>query len=142
MLETNIDNMNQEIYSYIIPKLFDIGALDVFLTPVIMKKNRPGNILSVLCRINEVNIIEKFIFEETTTLGIRKYQVEREELDRKRIEIETKYGKLSVKAAFMDGKILKYSPEYEECAEKAKEYGITLKEIYAEVMCQAAKNIN
>jgi hypothetical protein len=115
MLETNIDNMNPEIYSFLFPKLLENGALDVFTTPIVMKKNRPANILSVLCSEDSVEKLEEIIFAETTTLGIRKYKVEREELKREFKKITTKYGDITVKFAYRDGKLLKFAPEYDEC---------------------------
>jgi uncharacterized protein (TIGR00299 family) protein len=115
MLETNIDNMNPEIYSYLFPKLLENGALDVFTTPIVMKKNRPANILSVLCKEDNAELMEAIIFTETTTLGIRKYKVEREELKREFKKVTTKYGEITVKFAFRQGKLLKFAPEYEEC---------------------------
>ena len=126
MLETNIDNMNPEIYSYLFPKLLENGALDVFTTPIVMKKNRPANILSVLCNNDKVELIEEIIFAETTTLGIRKYKVEREELKREFKKITTKYGDITVKFAYRDGKLLKFAPEYEECKQIAENLNISL----------------
>lgn len=140
VLETNIDDMNPEIYSYILPKLFDLGSLDVYITPIIMKKNRPANMLSVLCPEDKIQAIEKFLFMETTTLGIRKYGVERSELDRKIVRVATPYGEISVKAAYLDGKLIKFSPEYEDCAKAAENSGLPFQTIYTQAM-EAAKGI-
>jgi len=134
MLETNIDNMNPEIYSYLFPKLLDNKALDVFITPIIMKKNRPANILSVLCNEEAVEQMEEIIFTETSTLGIRKYKVEREILERKFDKVNTRFGPVTIKYAFRNGKLLKFSPEYEECRQIAEETNTPLIQILNEVM--------
>ena len=134
MLETNIDNMNPEIYSYLFPKLLDNKALDVFVTPIIMKKNRPANILSVLCNQEVVEQLEEIIFTETTTLGIRKYNVEREVLERKFDKVTTRFGQVTIKYAFRNGKLLKFTPEYEECRLIAENTNTPLIQIMNEVM--------
>ncbi|MDD2798312.1 MAG: nickel pincer cofactor biosynthesis protein LarC [Bacteroidales bacterium] len=134
MLETNIDNMNPEIYSYIFPKLLENGALDVFITPITMKKGRPANKLSVLCKEEHIQTIEEIIFTETTTLGIRKYAVERTELERTFEKVTTKYGEITVKKAYGNGELIKYAPEYEECRAIAEKTGKPLIHIYNEVI--------
>ena len=134
MLETNIDNMNPEIYSYLFPKLLDNKALDVFVTPVIMKKNRPATILSVLCNEETVEQLEEIIFTETSTLGIRKYKVERDVLERKFDKVTTRFGPVTIKQAFRNGKLLKFTPEYEECRQIAENTNTPLIQILNEVM--------
>ena len=136
MLETNIDNMNPEIYSYLFPKLFDNKALDVFVTPILMKKNRPANILSVLCNEETVEQLEEILFTETSTLGIRKYKVEREELERKFDKVNTKHGVVTVKYAFRNGKLLKFTPEYEDCRLIAEKTNIPLIQIINEIRAE------
>jgi pyridinium-3,5-bisthiocarboxylic acid mononucleotide nickel chelatase len=136
MLETNIDNMNPEIYSYLFPKLLDNKALDVFVTPIIMKKNRPANILSVLCSEEMAGQLEEILFTETSTLGIRKYKVEREELERKFDKVNTKYGVVTVKYAFRNGKLLKFTPEYEDCRLIAEKTNIPLIQIINEIRAE------
>lgn len=135
MLETNIDDMNPEIYSYIMPLLFEQGALDVFYTNIIMKKNRPGIKLSVLCHMDDMEAIENIIFHETTTLGIRKYQVDREILERSSEKVETIYGEIRVKVAKKNHKTVKAAPEYEDCRRIASENNIPLKDVYDMVKC-------
>ena len=134
MLETNIDNMNPEIYSYLFPKLLENKALDVFVTPIIMKKNRPANILSVLCHDEMVEQLEEIIFTETSTLGIRKYNVQREILERKFDKVTTRFGQVTIKYAFRNGKLLKFTPEYEECRQIAENTNTPLIQIMNEVM--------
>ena len=133
MLETNIDNMNPEIYSHLFPTLLDNKALDVFVTPIVMKKNRPAHKLSILCREEDAGQLEEIVFRETPTLGIRKYPVEREELERRFEKVETRFGEITVKLAYRNGTLLKFSPEYEECREAAEQTGIPLFQIYNEV---------
>lgn len=130
ILETNIDDMNPEIYSYIMPLLFEQGALDVFYTNIIMKKNRPGIKLSVLCHMDDMETIENIIFHETTTLGIRKYLVDRNILERSSKKVETPYGEIRIKLAKKDHKIIKAAPEYEDCRRIANENNIPLKDVY------------
>ena len=130
MLETNIDDMNPESYSYLVPKLLEDGALDVYLTNVIMKKGRPGVVLHVLCQPEAYAEFEDTIFRETTTLGIRKTIVDRHCLDRKMVSLDTRFGKIEVKAAYKDRKLLKATPEYEDCKRIAVEQQLPLKEVY------------
>jgi uncharacterized protein (DUF111 family) len=139
MLETNIDNMNPEIYSYLFPKLLANKALDVFVTAVTMKKNRPANILSVLCEEVDVEKIEEIIFTETTTLGIRKYKVERSELERKLEKIDTKFGEITLKIAFLNGKLIKSAPEYEDCQKIASANNLPMIQVYNEAIAEASK---
>lgn len=130
IIECNIDDMNPELYDYIFDSLFSVGANDVFITPIIMKKSRPAVILSVLCSIEIEHKIEKILFEETSTLGIRKYNVLKTMLNRKVTAIETPYGKVRIKSAFYGGKPLKTKPEYEDCLKIAKNNQMTISEVY------------
>ncbi|MBF0206369.1 MAG: nickel pincer cofactor biosynthesis protein LarC [Oligoflexia bacterium] len=130
ILETNIDDMSGEIYSYLFDQLLTAGALDVFVTPIIMKKNRPANQLSVLCNENHATRLLEIIFAETTTLGVRKYWVERSELPRKEIKVSTDHGEVTVKIALINDRIAKYSPSYQECATLAAANNIPLRTIY------------
>lgn len=133
ILETNIDDMNPEIYSYIEEKLFQKGALDVFKTPIIMKKGRPAIKLSILVDESKEEDIKEVIFMETTSLGIRKFNVEKIMLQRAFEKISTQYGKITIKKAYYEGELIKYKPEYEECKELAMKNSVTLDTIYKEV---------
>jgi len=130
IIETNIDDMNPELYGYVEEKLFEAGALDVFKTPIYMKKGRPGIKLSVLVSSQKEKDILDIIFEETTSLGVRKYKVEKIMLDREFSKVNTEYGDITVKKAYYKGKIVKYKPEYEECKAIAKEKNISIDKIY------------
>jgi len=132
IIEANIDDMNPEIYPYVMEKILDIGAKDVFLTNIIMKKGRPGTKISVLAENGLDTKIEKILFENTTTIGIRKYPVNRTVLSRSTETIKTKYGDLIVKVVEINGKKI-YRPEYEGCKKLADIAGEKILEIYREV---------
>ncbi|KPJ82924.1 MAG: hypothetical protein AMS17_18375 [Spirochaetes bacterium DG_61] len=131
LLETNIDDMNPEIYSYLFPLLLEQGALDVFLSQIIMKKGRPGVMLSVLADVHLRPKMEELIFRETTTLGIRQYHVSRTSLERKTISYTSQFGTVKVKVIYRNGKMYRAIPEYEECRRIAHKKGLPLKEVYA-----------
>lgn len=130
VLETNIDDMNPEFYSYLFPLLLKNGALDVYLSSIIMKKNRPGIMISVLCTGNNVNRLQDILFTETTTLGIRRREVDRVELERRVIMIQTSLGQVRVKVAYREGEVIKAAPEYEDCLRIAEERHLPLREVY------------
>lgn len=133
VIECNIDDMNPELYEHVMEKLFNNGALDTYLSSIIMKKSRPGNILSVLCRPDKEKEIIEILFKETTTLGVRKYSVDKFNLKRDFKKIKTKYGEITVKTAYYNDKIIRVKPEYEECKRIAKEKNISIQEIYNEI---------
>ncbi|SDC47222.1 MULTISPECIES: nickel pincer cofactor biosynthesis protein LarC [unclassified Candidatus Frackibacter] len=139
IIETNIDDMNPEVYSHLVPLLLKEGALDVYLTNIMMKKNRPGVKVNILCYQNEYQKFEDILFRETTTLGTRRYEVEGTALDRKFIKVETEFGEMTLKVALTDGEVLKYAPEYDECKEIANEFGLPLKDVYNEVLSKVDK---
>lgn len=127
VLETNIDDMNPEIYEHLMDRLFETGALDVWLTPIIMKKSRPGTLVCALCERENQERISELIFEESTTLGIRWFPVSRVTLPRRLEKVETPLGIVSVKVA---GKGESVVPEYEDCKRVAKDRGVPLKRVY------------
>ena len=129
VMETNVDDCSGEILSYTSEKLFENGALDVFYTPIFMKKGRPAYRLSIACRKEDMFKLQNIIFKETTTIGIRYRFEARTELAREQVEIDTKYGKLKAKKVTNNGEIYVY-PEYENLKEIAKKNGIPLKELY------------
>ncbi len=132
VIECNLDDNNPEIYAYIMNKLFDQGAHDVYLTPIIMKKSRPGITLSILCNENNISEIEDVVLSETTTLGLRKYRVEKTMLPRETKTVSSKYGKIRVKFSTY-GNLIKHKPEYEDCIQAANTNNVTLAEVYKEV---------
>jgi uncharacterized protein (TIGR00299 family) protein len=130
LLEANIDDLNPEFYGHLMERLFTAGALDVYLTPVQMKKNRPGVVLSVTCPPAQAEALAALVFAETTTIGLRRQEVQRWALARERVEVETPYGAVGVKVARLGGKVMTASPEYEDCRRLALERGVPLKEVY------------
>lgn len=133
VLETNIDNMNPEILGYAMEKLFEAGAPDVFYTPIYMKKNRPAVKLTVLSKPVDDGKLMEIILTETSTLGIRKYSIDRYCMNREIITVSTAYGNVRVKAAWADaGK--KYAPEYEDLKKIARDRNIPLRTVYDAVI--------
>lgn len=139
LLETNIDDMNPQIYEYVMDKLFASGALDVYLTPIIMKKGRPATMLSVLAKKDDAKKLSDIIFRETTSIGLRVQEIGRSKAERENKEIKTKYGKVRVKIAFDDKEILGINPEYEDCKRIAVKKGIPLKKVIEEIKKEAGR---
>jgi uncharacterized protein (TIGR00299 family) protein len=138
-LEANLDDMNPQVYGYFVERALEAGALDVFTIPVHMKKNRPGQLLTVLCKPADREKLSELVFHETTTLGIRQSNVRRRTLDREIVSVETIYGPINLKIARLNGRILTATPEYEDCRTVAAELGIPLKQVLAETMYQFQK---
>ncbi len=134
IIETNIDDMNPEFYDYVIDRLFKQGAVDVFFTPVHMKKNRIGFLLSVIVPYESFDEIVNIILSETTTFGIRYYDINRVIISRKRELVRTKFGNVYIKIGERSGMPLSVSPEYEECKKIASKKGIPIKTVYEEVL--------
>jgi len=132
LIETNIDDMNPEFYDYIMERLFSQGALDAFLTPIQMKKNRPAHMLSIVVYEQNLKEILEVLFSESTTLGVRIREIKRLRLAQQNFIAETKYGKIRVKVGIFKGKIKNVAPEYEDCKKMAKQHQVPLKEIYEE----------
>lgn len=129
VIETNIDDMNPQVYEYVMDKLFKAGALDVYLTRIIMKKGRPGIKLTVLCDDNKKDKIADIIFKETTSIGIRCQKTGRKTLEREIRTAKTKYGKVNVKVSRLENGKEKISVEYEDCKKIAKKFNIPLLEV-------------
>lgn len=129
VIETNIDDMNPQLYECVMEKLFGAGALDVSLTQVIMKKGRPGILLTVLCREEKRADIMDIVLRETTTIGLRFYEASRLVLDREGKERKTEFGKVRVKVARMHDGTVKVCPEYEDCKRISQKYKIPLVEV-------------
>ena len=132
LIETNIDDMNPEFYDYIMDKLFSQGALDVFLTPIQMKKNRPAHMLSIIGYEQNLKEILEVLFSEATTLGVRIREIKRLRLAQQNFIAETKYGKIRVKVGIFKREIKNIAPEYEDCKKMAKQHQVPLKEVYGE----------
>ncbi|MBU4601569.1 nickel pincer cofactor biosynthesis protein LarC [bacterium] len=132
LIETNIDDMNPEFYDYIMDQLFSLGALDVFLTSIQMKKNRPAHMLSIIVYEQDLKEILEVLFSESTTLGVRIREIKRLRLAQQNFIAETKYGKIRVKVGIFKGEIKNIAPEYEDCKKIAEQHQVPLKEIYEE----------
>ncbi|HXZ13388.1 MAG TPA: nickel pincer cofactor biosynthesis protein LarC [Candidatus Sulfotelmatobacter sp.] len=131
VIETNLDDMSPQIYGYFAEKALAAGALDVFSTPVQMKKNRPGLLVTLLSERENLARLIDLIFRETTTLGVRTYEVRRKTLDRELVPVATPFGEVRVKISRMNGTILNATPEYDDCQRIAAERGIPLKQVIA-----------
>jgi len=138
LLETNIDDMNPEIYPFVVSKLLDAGAMDVYLNPIIMKKGRPGIVLSALCSPELKQTLIETIYRETSTLGIRISLVERLKLPRTLVEVDTPIGKIRGKQTTFQGKT-RIAPEFEDCRRAADEQGLPLQAVYG-IFYQAVAN--
>ena len=134
VLEANIDDLNPQVFGYVIDRLLQEGALDVFGLPVQMKKNRPGMLLTVLCHPPDATKIEKLMFAETTTLGVRRREEQRRILNRNWTTVATRWGNIRMKVASMNGAITNYAPEYEDCRRIAMEQQVPLKTVMQEAV--------
>jgi uncharacterized protein (TIGR00299 family) protein len=139
LMETNIDNMNPEILGYTSERLLERGALDVFMTPIFMKKNRPGTMLSILITPDKLDETISIIFAETHSLGIRFQRLERRKLPRELITVETSFGPVRVKVSHIDSEKRIISPEYEDCREIAVRKAIPLRKVYEEAQAAAER---
>jgi len=129
MLETNIDDQSPQVLGHVMDQAFELGALDCYFTPVQMKKNRPGILLSILCEQHLKNQLMQLLFKETTTLGVRTSEVERRALERTTVRVETPYGPIDVKVARLNGQVVNEMPQFEQCRRAAKEAGVPLKRV-------------
>ncbi len=142
LLETNLDDMNPQLLAYASDRLLKQGALDVFMTPIFMKKNRPGILLSVLTTQDKLDETLATVFSETTTLGIRINRLDRRKLSRQIISVKTRFGGIEVKVGKIGNRIINIAPEYEACKEIAVKQGIPLKDIYNEADEAARKALS
>jgi pyridinium-3,5-bisthiocarboxylic acid mononucleotide nickel chelatase len=136
-IETTIDDMNPQIYDYLIEKCLQLGALDIFCQAVQMKKNRTGTLVTVLCRPEMVEELADFLFRETTTIGLRWRIDNRIKVQREMIQVETRFGRIECKVAKLADKVLNITPEYDECRRIAAEQRIALKTVMEEARSQA-----
>jgi len=130
VLETNLDDLPGEVVGYATAQLLAAGALDAYVTPIQMKKNRPGVMISALCEEAKVPELEAILFRETTTLGIRRYPVSRHKLRREAATVETPLGPIRGKLGWIEGRPPQFSPEYDDCARVATERGVAIRDVY------------
>jgi uncharacterized protein (TIGR00299 family) protein len=129
MLETNVDDVSPQIIGHVMDRAFTLGARDCYFTPIQMKKNRPGVLLSILCDPEKKTAMTDLLFTETTTIGVRSYQVNRRALDRQIVRVETFYGPIDVKVARLNGRVVNAMPEFDQCRQAAESKGVALKEV-------------
>ncbi|MEL6326307.1 MAG: nickel pincer cofactor biosynthesis protein LarC [Cyanobacteria bacterium J06626_23] len=142
-LQTQVDDMTPQAVGYLYERLFAVGALDVFAHSVGMKKNRPGLLLTVICRPQQSRQCRRVLFQETPTLGIRSTQQQRQYLYREQVPVDTPYGNIQIKIARVrpGGAILNLHPEYEDCARCAREQGVPWKQVYQGAITQAVNQL-
>ncbi|MGH9538361.1 MAG: nickel pincer cofactor biosynthesis protein LarC [Terriglobales bacterium] len=129
VLEANLDDLNPQVFGYVVDRLLEEGALDTFALPVQMKKNRPGMLLTVLAKPEDAAKLTQIIFMETSTLGVRRREEQRQALARKWVTVETRWGDVRLKVASMNGTVTNYAPEYEDCRKLAVEHHVPLKSV-------------
>jgi hypothetical protein len=132
VLEANLDDLNPQVFGYVMDRLLQDGALDAFGMPVQMKKNRPGTLLTVLCKPEDAGKLTQLIFTETTTLGVRRREEVRHTLARRWENVHTAWGEVRIKIASMNGRITNYAPEYEDCRRIAAKHHVPLKTVMQE----------
>jgi uncharacterized protein (TIGR00299 family) protein len=134
VIEANLDDMNPQIYGYFLEKALAAGALDVYTTPVQMKKNRPGTLLTVLCKPQDANALTSMIFAETTTFGVRTTRAQRRILPREHVSVSTTFGDVRIKLSRVNGRILHVSPEFDDCRKLAVEKNVPLQQVINEAL--------
>ena len=134
ILEANLDDLNPQVLAYAMERLLAEGALDVFSVPIQMKKNRPGALLTVLAKTEDANHLINLIFAETTTLGVRHREEQRQTLSRRWETVATTWGPVRIKIANMNGSISNYAPEFEDCRKLAETNHVPLKNVLQEAM--------
>ncbi len=141
VVETNLDDMSGELAGFVMERLLEAGARDVWLTPAQMKKNRPAVVLSALCDASVLPSVLDILLRETTTLGVRVQEVERLCLPREIVEVDTPYGSVRVKVAKLGDTIVNIAPEYEDCRHRALQYRVPLKEVMTAVLAAARQQL-
>jgi len=132
VIETNIDDMNPQFYDYVMERLLKLGVLEVFLTPILMKKSRPATLLTIISGPERVGSVIEFLLRETTTIGVRWHEEERVRADREMFTLQTKYGEIRFKLARWEGRTVNFSPEYEDCKKVALRNKVPLKTVFEE----------
>lgn len=142
VIEANIDDLNPQIYPYVMDKLLASGVFDVSLTPIIMKKNRPGITITIVLSSHLLDQVSTILLSETSTIGLRYYPVQRKIAERKMMQVTVPWGEARVKISSYDGKVCSITPEYEDCKTLATNYDIPLKQVQQTVLEQARSDNN
>src|SRR6266850_733778 len=140
-VETTIDDMSPQLYEPLMDRLFEAGALDVFLTPVIMKRSRPGTVLTALCPPDRVNDLSRVLFEESSTIGVRWSEVSRARLEREMVTLATAYGAVPFKVSRLGGRVITVTPEFAEVARIAREKSLPVREVLDQARADARRQI-
>jgi uncharacterized protein (TIGR00299 family) protein len=141
-LETTIDDMNPQLYEPLMDRLFEAGALDVFLTPVVMKRSRPGTVLTALCPKDKVPDLSRVLFEESSTIGVRWTEVSRTRLDREVVTIVTDYGPLPFKVSRLSGRVVTITPEFADVVRLAQAKSLPVREVLSQAHAAARRHLN
>jgi len=141
LVSTNIDDMNPEFYDYVIERLLGAGAHDVWLTPIQMKKTRPGTVITVLCAPGDATALKRILLEETSTFGLRTSTVMKKAIEREIVEVETPWGKVAVKVGREGNRVTNISPEFADCARIAGEQGVPIKEVFRKAQSLAQEQL-
>jgi len=141
VIETNIDDMNPQLFGDVMERLLAAGALDVFLTPVQMKKNRPGTLLTVLCERNDADALAELLLTHTTSFGVRVHEAQRRKLAREIVTVKTKFGEIEVKVGRLGDRIVTRSPEFESCKQAAAKFNVGVKDVYNEATRVAGETL-
>ncbi len=142
VIATNVDDLNPELYEFVLERLLASGAQDAWLTPIVMKKSRPAVTISVLCSVAREEELRRILFLETGTLGVRSTPVEKHALDRETLKVETSAGPVAVKIGLLDGHVVTVAPEFEDCARAARETGLPARRIYEEAARLARQDLD
>ena len=142
LLETNLDDMNPELQPALLAALFAAGALDAWLTPIVMKKGRPALLVTALSPPARADAVTAAFLEHSTTFGVRVLPCARACLPRELRQVDTPWGPVAVKLGFLDGRIITASPEYEDCARLAEEHGVPVKRVYAAALGKAEEMLD
>jgi uncharacterized protein (TIGR00299 family) protein len=134
VLEANLDDMSPQIFGYVMEKALAAGALDVFATPIQMKKSRPGMLVTILCAPEDEPKFQEMLFAETTTIGVRSHLVERYALDREQVRVSTRFGEVRVKVARSNGRVQQVSPEFDDCRKLAEERNVPLHDVMEQAL--------
>jgi pyridinium-3,5-bisthiocarboxylic acid mononucleotide nickel chelatase len=134
IIEANLDDMNPQIYGYVVEKALQAGALDVYTTALQMKKNRPGTLLTILCHPQDTEALTSLIFAETTTFGVRTHRAQRRALPREWVNVSTSYGNVRIKLSRSNGQVLHVAPEYDDCRKLAVEKHVPLQQVINEAL--------
>jgi len=130
VLETNLDDISGEILGAFVDRAMAAGALDVFYTPIQMKKNRPGVLLSILCSDSDAERFTEMVLRETSAFGVRRYRAERRKLPREVVHVTTPLGEVAVKLGRLNGRVIQAAPEFESCRTLAERQRVPLKQVY------------